>query len=136
MKKDVPLVEVRKINTIKELLYGSVELYSNEIAFLHKPTGKNYEPVTFKQYGDDVNALGLAFADLGLSDGAKIAIVSHNRYAWGTTYMAAVNGDTVVVPIDKELNIDDIINLLNVSEAKAVVYSDEFLKKAEPYRLY
>ena len=131
MKKNVPLVEVRKISTVKELLYGSVELYTNETAFLHKPTGKNYEPVTFKQYGDDVNALGLAFANMGLKDGAKIAIVSHNRYAWSTTYMAAVNGDTVVVPIDKELNIDDIINLLNVSEAKAVVYSAELLKKVD-----
>lgn len=131
MKKNVPLVEVRKISTVKELLYGSVELYTNETAFLHKPTGKNYEPVTFKQYGDDVNALGLAFANMGLKDGAKIAIVSQNRYAWSTTYMAAVNGDTVAMPIDKELNIDDIINLLNVSEAKAVVYSAELLKKAD-----
>ncbi len=131
MKKKVPLVEVRKISTVKELLYGSVELYTNETAFLHKPTGKNYEPVSFKQYGDDVNALGLAFADMGLKDGAKVAIVSHNRYAWSTTYMAAVNGDTVVVPIDKELNIDDIINLLNVSGAEAVVYSAELLKKAD-----
>ena len=61
--------------------------------------------------------------------------MSHNRYAWGTTYMAAVNGDTIVVPIDKELNVEDIINLLNISGAKAVVYSDEFLKKAESAEL-
>lgn len=131
MKKNIPLVEVRKVNTIKELLYGSVELYANETAFLHKPEGKVYVPVTFKEYGEDVNALGLAFCSLGLKDGAKIAIVSHNRYAWGTTYMAAVNGDTVVVPIDKELNIEDIINLLNISEAEAVVYSADLLKKIE-----
>ena len=131
MKKNIPLVEVRKVNTIKELLYGSVELYANETAFLHKPEGKVYVPVTFKEYGEDVNALGLAFCSLGLKDGAKIAIVSHNRYAWGTTYMAAVNGDTVVVPIDKELNIEDIINLLNISEAEAVVYSAGLLKKIE-----
>ena len=48
MKKNIPLVEVRKIDTIKELLYGSVELYANETAFLHKPQGKVYVPVTFK----------------------------------------------------------------------------------------
>lgn len=131
MKKKIELVDVRKVNTIKELLYGSVELYADETAFLHKSTSKIYEPVTFKEFGDDVNALGLAFCDLGLKDGAKIAIVSANRYAWGTSYMAAVNGDTVVVPIDKDLNIDDIINLLNISSAQCVLYSAELLKKAE-----
>ncbi len=131
MKKSIPLVEVRKISTIKELLCGSVELYADKTAFLHKPSGKNYEPVTFKEYGDDVNALGLAFCDLGLKNGSRIAIVSANRYAWGTTYMAAVNGDTVAVPIDKDLNIEDIIHLLNVSGAEAVVYSSELLKKIE-----
>ena len=131
MKKKIELVDVRKVNTIKELLYGSVELYADETAFLHKPTSKIYEPVTFKEFGDDVNALGLAFCDLGLKGGARIAIVSANRYAWGTSYMAAVNGDTVVVPIDKDLNIDDIINLLNISEAQCVLYSAELLKKAE-----
>lgn len=131
MKKKIKLVDVRKVNTIKELLYGSVELYADETAFLHKPTSKIYEPVTFKEFGDDVNALGLAFCDLGLKDGAKIAIVSANRYAWSTSYMAAVNGDTVVVPIDKDLNIDDIINLLNISSAQCVLYSAELLKKAE-----
>ncbi len=131
MKKKIKLVDVRKISDIKELLYGSVELYGNETAFLHKPTGKKYEPVSFKEYGDDVNALGLAFCELGLKDGAKIAIISANRYEWSTSYMAAVNGDTVVVPIDKDLNAEDIINLLNVSGAQCVLYSGELLKKIE-----
>lgn len=131
MKKETPLVEVRKIKDVKELLYGSVELYREETAFLHKPSGKTYEPISFGKFGDDVNALGLAFLDLGLNGGSKIAIISSNRYFWGVTYMSAVNGDTVIVPIDKELSLDEIINLLNTAEVSAVVYSDEFLKKNE-----
>lgn len=131
MSKNIPLVEVRKISTIKELLYGSVELYNSETAFLHKPDKKKYTPVTFKEYGEDVTALGTAFCNLGLKEGAKIALVFANCYAWATTYMAAVNGDTVAVPIDKELNIEDIVNLLNTSGAEAVVYSGELLKKIE-----
>ncbi len=131
MKKETPLVEVRKVKDIKELLYGSVELYREETAFLHKPSGKNYEPVSFGEFGDDVNALGLALLDLGLNGGAKIALISSNRYFWGVTYMSVVNGDTVIVPIDKDLSLDEIINLLNTAEASAVVYSGELLKKEE-----
>lgn len=122
--KNIPLYEVRKIKTIKELLDTSAEIFSDRTAFLFKPKGcDKYEPVTFKQFKDDVDALGTALIDLGLK-GGRIAIIGENRYEWAVSCMAAVNGTGIVVPLDKELPENEIENLLIRSKADAVIFSD------------
>lgn len=129
MKKN-SLYEVRKITSLKEMLEQSVEIYSEKNAFLVKKNRTDsYTGITYRQYGDDVRALGTAFIDIGICKGSKVAVVSENRYAWAVTYMAAVNGEGYIVPIDKELAAEDIMNLLKVSEASAVVYSKNVKKK-------
>ncbi|NLO41210.1 MAG: AMP-binding protein [Ruminiclostridium sp.] len=121
--KDIPLYEVRKIETLKEMLDGSVTLFANDTAFLVKTEeGGPYKPVTYTQFRDDVNALGTALMDLGLSAG-RIAIISENRYEWCVTYLATVNGTGVVVPLDKELPVGELKSLLLRSKADAVFYS-------------
>lgn len=124
------LFEVREIASLKDMLNQSAEIYADKNAFLVKKNRTdNYSGITYRRFGEDVKALGTAFIDMGLDKSRKIAVVSENRYEWAVTYMAAVNGDAVVVPIDKELAAEDIVNLLIVSEASAVVYSKNVKKK-------
>lgn len=121
--KNIPLFDVRPVKTLKELLDSSVELYSDRTAFLVKQKGnENYWPVTYKQYKDDVYALGTALADLKLT-GKRIALISENRYEWAVSYMAAVNGIGIIVPLDKELPENEIENLLVRSKVNAVIFS-------------
>ncbi len=121
--KNIPLYEVRKIKSIKELMDSSAALYSERTAFLYKPKGSDkYEPVTFRQFKSEVDALGTALIDMGLKDG-RIAIISENRYEWAVSYMAVVNGTGTVVPLDKELPENEIENLLVRAKADAVVFS-------------
>ena len=106
------------------MLNQSAELFADKTAFLVKENRRGtYSPISYRRFADDVKALGKEFINMGLLKDTKIAIVSENRYFWGVTYMAAVNGESFVVPIDKELAAEDIINLLEVSGASAVVYS-------------
>lgn len=122
--KNIPLYEVRKIRSIKELMDTSAELYSDRTAFLYKPKGNDkYVPVTFRQFKADVDALGTALIDIGLK-GGRVAIISENRYEWAVSYMAVVNGTGIVVPLDKELPENEIENLLIRSKADAVIFSD------------
>ncbi len=129
MKKN-SFYEVREIASLKDMLNQSVEIYADKNAFLVKKNRTDsYSGITYRRFGDDVKALGTAFIDMGLNKSCKIAVVSENRYEWAVTYMAAVNGDAVIVPIDKELAAEDIANLLVVSDASAVVYSKNVKKK-------
>ncbi|HHV59990.1 MAG TPA: AMP-binding protein [Clostridiaceae bacterium] len=121
--KNIPLYDVRKIEDLKQMLYSSVELYKNKTAFLvkNKSTG-NYEPITYQQFKNDVDALGTALVAKGLKD-KRIAIIGENRYEWGVSYLAVLGGTGIVVPIDKELPENEILSLLERAEASAVVFS-------------
>lgn len=121
--KNIPLYDIRKIKSIKELLDSSAALFSERTAFLMKQRGnENYIPVTYKQYKADVDALGTALHDLGLK-GGRVAIISENRYEWAVSYMAVLNGTGIVVPLDKELPQNEIENLLIRSKTDAVIFS-------------
>ena len=125
MKKNTPLYEVRKIHDLKDMLSQSISLYGDKTLFLIKEeNGKPYKPISFNEYNDDVNAFGTALIDLGLK-GGRIAIIGRNRYEWYVSYMSAVNGVGVVVPLDKELPPSEIKNLITRSKVDAVIFSDE-----------
>lgn len=98
-------------------------IFADEAAFLVKTEeGGPYKPITYKQYYDEVNALGTALINLGLS-GKRVAIISENRYEWTVSYLATVNGTGIVVPLDKELPVGEIKSLLLRAKADAVFYS-------------
>ena len=122
--KNIPLYEVRQIDTLKDMLEKSAELFGNRAAFLVKTEeGGPYKPITYSQFLDDVNALGTALINLGLSNG-RIAIISENRYEWAVSYLATVNGTGITVPLDKELPVAELKSLLIRSKSDAVFYSD------------
>lgn len=124
--KSYPLYEVRTIQNIRDMLQQSVSLYGPKNAFLIKrEKGAPYTGITFQKLGADVEALGTAFLMHGMQ---KIAILGENRYEWAISYLAAVTGKSIAVPLDKELPSEDIGNLLDVAEVSCIVYS----KKLRP----
>lgn len=121
--KKIPLYEVRNIGSLREMLKSSIELYGDKPAFLVKKKENDlYSPISYKSLGRDVNALGTALLSLGLK-GASIAVIGENRYEWCVTYLAVVNGVGTIVPIDKELPINEIESLLSRARVSAVVFS-------------
>lgn len=118
--------KVRNITTIKELLNASADLYSDNPAFLiKKERGGEYHSIKYSQLKNDVEALGTKLMDMGLT-GSKIAIIGENCYEWIVSYLAVVNGAGVAVPLDKELNKEEILNLIESAECKAVFYTESF----------
>lgn len=130
--KNGKLYEVRPIKDLKDMLNSSAEIYGDKAAFLSKPKGKSqYSPISYKQYKSDVDAMGTAFIDLGLKN-KKIALIGENRYEWSVTYLSAVNGTGVIVPLDKELPANEIELLLKRSKADAIIYSESVRDIIEP----
>ncbi len=112
--------DIRPVETIKELLNGSVELYADNPAFWVKQRkGAPYEPISYRLLKRDVDSIGTMLAEMGLQ-GQRIAVMGQNCYEWIVTYMAVVNGTGVVVPIDKDLSGQEIENLLNVAECDTI----------------
>ncbi len=118
-----PLYETRPITDVRDMLRSSCEIYSEKTLFLEKKDGE-YAPTTYKQYLSDVNALGTKLIDMGLK-GQKIAVVGPACYHWALSYMAVLCGVGVIVPLDKELPKEEIVNLIEVADVKMIIYSDK-----------
>ncbi|MCL2507702.1 MAG: AMP-binding protein [Oscillospiraceae bacterium] len=125
-----PFYKVREIRDLRDLIDQSVELFGERYAFeVKKDNGEHYF-ITYKQYRDDINALGTVLLSMGYS-GGRIAIAADNCYEWCMTYMAAINGVGVVVPTDKELMSDDICGILNAAEVSVLFCDEKILEKLD-----
>lgn len=126
MLKNYPLYEVDEITSLKDMLENSVKKFGNKTAFLKKDDKKGpYQSVTFNEFYKDVEGLGTAFLKMEMS-GKKIAVIGPNRYEWAVTYLSVVNGESMIVPIDKELPYEDWSNLLKIAEVSCVVYASKY----------
>jgi len=110
---------------MKDLITQSVKLFGSKNAFLVRNKQEIYEGITYSKFKDDIDAFGSALIDLGLKD-KFIAVIGENRYEWCVTYLSVVNGTGIIVPLDKELPLPEIENLLIRSNAAAVVFSGKF----------
>lgn len=114
--------EFRRIRDLRELIFTSCELYGDEVAYLEKNKfRKVFEGITYKEVKKHVIALGNAFANMGLV-GEKIAIAGETSYSWILTYFATVCGVGTVVPLDKNLPTEELINLINRSKSSCLAY--------------
>lgn len=118
-----------QVTNLKEMLYRSADIYKNRIAFKLKDENKKIYTVTYEEFKNDVVALGTYLIEKGLEN-KKIAVIGKNSYKWAVSYFAATIVG-VVVPIDKELHSDDVINFMNVSETKCILGDIKILKQIE-----
>ena len=124
-----PLYETEEVKNLKELFKRSSVKYSNEKAFLVK-VGGQYMPITYKQFYDDIMALGAALYYMGRFD-THIAVIGENRYEWAVAYAAVQCGLGVIVPLDKEMPDKDISPLIETAELSAIIYSQKKASLAE-----
>lgn len=117
--------KVRNITDLKDLLTQSCALYKDKPAFLIKNKGDIYSQISYNRFGNDVEYFGTALLKLGLCN-SSIAVLGENRYEWCVSYLSTVNGVGTVVPLDKELPANEITNLLERSEATAIVFSGKY----------
>ncbi len=106
----------------KAMLDGCGAHYGTRPLFREK-AGDGIKDTDCEAFTRLVNRLGAAFLGLGLLDGGKIAVIGETSVKWVATYFAAVCGGAVIVPVDRELPVDEMAYILNDSEAKAIIYS-------------
>ncbi len=116
------LYSVREIQDLKDMLTQSCIMYGDKSAFLIREGDNRYREISYSRFSNDIEALGTALLKLGLSNGL-IAILGENRYEWCVTYLSVINGVGTVVPLDKELPSEEVVNLLNRCEANAIIFS-------------
>ena len=119
---------VRNIKDLRDMLQQSAKLYGDHAAFLWKNGTPDYRPITTRQYQEEVEALGAALWDMGYA-GKRIVVTGENGYPWALSYMTVVCGLGVVVPVDKEINKEEMENIINISEASLILHGSSVAGK-------
>ncbi len=118
--------ELRPVVNLKHMLESSAELFSDNVAFWYKfNKGEDYTPITYRETLADVNALGTALISRGLKD-KRIGVIGENSYYWALSYLTVACGTGVVVPLDKELNANELEQLTEQAGLSCVMMSPKY----------
>ena len=124
MYSKTKLNDVRFVNSFKEMLDYNLENGPDKIAYEFREN-KEDKKKTYKEFINDTRSLGTALADIKMSS-KHVAVIGDNSYKWITVYLTMLQSSGVVVPIDKELTKDGIINVLKHSDSEVLFYASRF----------
>ena len=116
----------RPVTDLKMMLESGPEAFGYDKVLYHQIMSGDdkYTEFSYGQVRDDVRGLGTAFIRIGLKS-AHIGIIGANCYEWAESYFAVTGGVGVAVPLDKELQEEELENLVHMGEIKAVICCQE-----------
>ncbi len=110
------------VQTLPALFDQAVERFSTSVAMKSRyPWG--YQSITYQKFGRLVSFLGAGLIDMGLEKGDRAAILAGNSPEWTISYAAAAACGAAVVPLDTNLNENEIRHLLLHSESSFLFVS-------------
>ncbi len=104
IQPDHPLYRFNKLNAKEETL--TVVSYSQFLEYLQKTM--------------------LAFKELGVTNGTRVAVMGETSVQWIATYVATVTLGGTIIPLDPMLLEDELFNFIKTAEASMVVYGPRF----------
>jgi len=114
------------VETISQLFLNTIKAYPKDDFMLYKDEG-TYVPISTEEFGNRVKHLSLGLKDLGLEAGDKLVILSENGPEWVMTDIATLCIGAITVPIYTSLVPEQIKYIIDDSDAKIVVCSDQEL---------
>ena len=118
--------EVYELKTFKELIDRSEQLYSGRPAYKLRNKDGVYYDVSYKKLRHDVYYVGNSLVKSGY-ERSHIAVVGFNSYKWAVTYLAVTCSNNVIVPMDKELTADNMVDILNDSDSCAIFGDEKYI---------
>lgn len=67
----------------------------------------------------------------GLQPGDRVVLLAENSPAWVSAYLAALSADLTVVLLDPSLTVDELVQLIQRSDARAILASSKLYSKLE-----
>ncbi|MCX6101367.1 MAG: AMP-binding protein [Candidatus Bipolaricaulota bacterium] len=118
--------------TVSRLFEDAVQSYKDRIA-LRMPVPKErrsargtqfvLNEVSYGRLAEMVGRLATALKDLGVGRGDRVALAAKPRTAWATSFFAILRCGATVVPLDPELQKNEIERILIEAQVKGVIAS-------------
>lgn len=118
-----------KSNTLRALLVASEKEFGGQDAIRYKAKAEKsggkketvVEAKTYTQLKNDTERFSATLAALSEQE-KHIAILGPNSYSWITSYFGTVNSGSVAVPLDAQLSVEELCELINRADVTTLVY--------------
>ena len=102
--------------------------FGDRTAFRYFDYDHNLLSITYRNLSARIKRQAAGYAAAGLA-GKRIAVIGETSVEWVCSYAAAIAAGGVAIPMDKELDTEEILGFLAFAEADAIVYSRLFNEK-------
>ncbi len=120
------------VPSVSRLIEDAVQQHKDRVA-LRMPVPKErrsgrgtqlvLNEVTYGRMGEMIGRLATALRDQGVVRGDRVALVAKPRTAWATSFFAILRCGATVVPLDPELQKNEIERILVEAQVKGVIAS-------------
>jgi acyl-CoA synthetase (AMP-forming)/AMP-acid ligase II len=113
--------------TINDFLDRAVAVYPDRVAVVDEPAqpAPPLDSLTYRQLADVRRRMGVAMDNLGLAEGARVAMVSHNSARMLTSFFGVSGNGRVFVPINFRLSADEVAYIVDHCGADALLIDPE-----------
>lgn len=119
MPKTYNFYKETKHKDFRDLVSSTAAKFGNKTAFEVKNEDGTISNISYNEMKELFYSLCVKFIDMGYL-GKRIAVTGKNSFEWGLAYLCAATVG-VVVPIDKELQSEDVKDFLDAADCCAVI---------------
>lgn len=112
-----------------ELIRRGAVYYPDKIAVIYEGDSR-----TFKEVNQNSNRLANALHKLGLKKGVRVAFLLANSVQSVEIDFAMIKSGLIRVPLNTRLSEQELIHMINETDAKAILFTEEFAEKVATLR--
>ena len=116
-----------ELNSIYGLFERGAKNYGAHPLYRFNRVKEEMVTVNYDEYLTFLQKMILAMKEIGVEN-KKVIVVGETSVQWITAYVSTVSAGGTIVPLDPGILEDEMVNFINLSEAKVVFYSKTFEK--------
>ena len=124
-----PAIPAEEMKNFKEMLERNSESYGDRTQYIYKDNGEMQE-MSFAVFADKVKAFSTFLYESGLA-GKRIAVTGDTHPYWMVAFYATIITGGVIVPLDRDLEADQMSEFIKIAECSAIVYTSAMTEKVE-----
>ena len=102
-----------------------LQKHGSKVAFSYFGDGRKLQDITYREFYRMILRLSAGLTTMGFSK-KRIALVGETSVEWVASYLAILAVGGVVIPLDRELEIEVIEGFMEKVDADAIIYSGTF----------
>jgi long-chain acyl-CoA synthetase len=121
--------------TIVEMLSRNACLYPRETALIELTPSRNHrKEINWRELDERSNRVANALIERGIGKGDKIILLMMNSIQWLEAYFGILKSGAWAVPLNFRFTAKDIQYCADVSGARMIIFSSEFIERIDSVR--